>query len=421
MATTAARQVGQPLPPAKDGSFDSHAFSAAATFELLGFRPFRNLSAPEEPPVGGDVGRAVGIGSPCDFMQLRNDASADLKPPNPPPNPPPDGRSDAQALLAFWNVLLLADDPPKPPPKPPPPKPPPPKPPEGEADGRVVGTFTPCWRRQLRYALKPDEDELPAAVLADVAPQPATSSAASPRAAATHTTRPPRLPKRTRTCIFFTSAAPPAAGPDSLPSVDERAQLDSAMVHRTVERRLSANCGLSGLRHRNAPTLNWLAKCARLGTGKGVRADRLSRLAGGGLAHRRGLLGPAIGARRLRTSRVAARRSALCRFGAAGRAFGRRPIRPVCRAFLRGWHAARAVPAVGPVEPGALEDDADRREDLAELATTGTANSQRVVGKPLHDLGPVSALGAGVLVRRHNSSLCGVSTRRGQLLNGSNG
>ncbi|MCH7721438.1 MAG: hypothetical protein IH988_10720, partial [Planctomycetes bacterium] len=37
------------------------------------------------------------------------------------------------------------------------------------------------------------------------------------------------------------------------------------------------------------------------------------------------------------------------------------------------------------------------------------------------DLGPVSALGAGVLVRRHDSSLCGVSTRRGQLPNVSNG
>jgi hypothetical protein len=218
------RQVRQPLPPPNDGSFDSHAFSAAATLELLGFKPFRNLSAPEEPPVGGDVGRVVGIGSPCDFMQLRNDANALEKPlnPPPPPNPPPDGRSDAQALLAFSKVLLLPDEPPNPPPKPPPPKPPP-----GAPDGRVVGTFTPCWRRQLRYALKPDEDELPVAELPDVAPQPATSSAASPKAAATHTIRPPQLPgRRTRTCIFFTSAAPPAAGQDSLPPVDGRAQLD---------------------------------------------------------------------------------------------------------------------------------------------------------------------------------------------------
>src|SRR5262249_43764054 len=138
-------------------------------------------------------------------------------------------------------------------------------------------------------------------------------------------------------------------------------------------------------------------------------------------ADRRGLLVPAGRAVRLGASRVAARRPALRRVGAGRRAFGRRPAGAVRRAFLGGWHAARAVPAVGAVEPGALEDDADRREDLAELATTGTAYSQRVVGKPLHDLGPVSALGAGVLVRRHDSSLCGVSTRRGQLLNGSNG
>jgi hypothetical protein len=196
------RQVRQPLPPPpNEGNFDSHAFSAAATLELLGFKPFRNLSAPEEPPVGGDVGLVVGIGSPCDFMQLRNDANALEKPlnPPPPPNPPPDGRSDAQALLAFSNVLLLPDEPPNPPPPNPPP---PPKPPPGAPDGRVVGTFTPCCRRQLRYALKPDEDELPAAELPDVAPQPATTSAASPKAAATHTIRPPRLPgRRTRTCI----------------------------------------------------------------------------------------------------------------------------------------------------------------------------------------------------------------------------
>jgi hypothetical protein len=132
------RQVRQPLPPANEGSFDSHAFSAAATLELLGFKPFRNLSAGEEPAAGGDVGRVVGIGSPCDDMQLRNDANAVAKPPKP-PNPPPDGRSDAQALLAFSNVLLLPDEPPNPPPKPPPPKPP-----EGGRDGRVVGTLTPC-------------------------------------------------------------------------------------------------------------------------------------------------------------------------------------------------------------------------------------------------------------------------------------
>jgi hypothetical protein len=168
--------------------------------ELLGFKPFRNLSAGEEPAAGGDDGRLVGIGSPCDDMQLRNDFSAVAKPLNPPPppnppNPPPEGRSDAQALLAFSNVLL-PDEPPNPPPNPPPPKPP-----GGGPDGRVVGTFTPCWRRQLRYAPKPDEDELPAAELPDVAPQPATSSTASPKAPATHAKRPPRLPSGTRTCI----------------------------------------------------------------------------------------------------------------------------------------------------------------------------------------------------------------------------
>jgi hypothetical protein len=122
-----------------DGSLDSHAFNAAATLGLLGLNPFSTRSIGGDPAAGGEVGRVVGMASPCDDMQLRNASKAVAKPP---PNPwpkPPDGRSDAQASAACWNAAL------------PLPKPAPPNPPGlGAALGGALGTLTPCSRRQLR-------------------------------------------------------------------------------------------------------------------------------------------------------------------------------------------------------------------------------------------------------------------------------
>jgi cellulose synthase/poly-beta-1,6-N-acetylglucosamine synthase-like glycosyltransferase len=77
------------------------------------------------------------------------------------------------------------------------------------------------------------------------------------------------------------------------------------------------------------------------------------------------------------------------------------------RPLRRGQGGLGGLTAVGPVEAGALEDDADGREDLAKLATARRADGQGVIGELLHDLEPLCAIGAGVLVRRHGSSLCG--------------
>ena len=109
---------------------DSHAFRAAATFGLLGFRPFRKRSAPGDGVgVGGAVGLVVGMASPWSDMQLRKASNAWPKPPR--PNPPA-GRSDAHASRAFCIVgfgVPLGNA-------------------VGRAVGRAVGTVTPCCRRQ---------------------------------------------------------------------------------------------------------------------------------------------------------------------------------------------------------------------------------------------------------------------------------
>jgi hypothetical protein len=180
-----AQTATRPVPAtaqrfAKEGSLDSQALNAAATLELSGFRPFRNRSAREEPDAGGDVGRVVGIGSPWSDMQLRKALMAVANPLKPPPGkPPPEpklGRSEAHACAAFWKVLVPDEEPEPPnPPKPP-----------GAPEGDEVGTFTPCCRRQERYAVKlgADElDELDELGLPDAVPQAAISIAARPATA----------------------------------------------------------------------------------------------------------------------------------------------------------------------------------------------------------------------------------------------
>jgi len=119
---------------------DWQDFSAEAILGSLGFSPFRKRPARGAPLAGGLVGggdgRAVGMVSPCDAMQVRNAWNA--APNRPPPNPnPPAGRNDAHACRAF-SIAALGE----------------PKPPLGRAVGRtlglVAGTLTPCWRRQVR-------------------------------------------------------------------------------------------------------------------------------------------------------------------------------------------------------------------------------------------------------------------------------
>src|SRR5215813_2545101 len=87
----------------------------------------------------------------------------------------------------------------------------------------------------------------------------------------------------------------------------------------------------------------------------------------------------------------------------------------------RGCSPLAVRPAVGPVEARPLEHNSDWREHLAQPAAARAAYRQRVVAETLHDLKLVSALGAGVLVRRHGPSKQSVSTRSSQLLNRSNG
>jgi hypothetical protein len=82
---------------------------------------------------------------------------------------------------------------------------------------------------------------------------------------------------------------------------------------------------------------------------------------------------------------------------------GRRPPgTPLRRATRRGrGRTRRAPPTVGAVKTRALEDDADRGIDLAQLALAGGADGQGVVGELLDRLERLAALGALVLVRRH--------------------
>src|ERR1700722_2780196 len=150
---------------------------------------------------------------------------------------------------------------------------------------------------------------------------------------------------------------------------------------------------------------------ARSGTRSMYRPGRIRERAalarGGraGLLVRAGVLVRAAGRARVSRLRAAARVAGRARRAVrAGRALpgGTGPVGA-------GRHGARALTAVGPVEAGALVDDADRGEDLTEVAAAGAADCQRIIGEPLHDLGLVSAIGAGVLVRRHVSSLCGLA------------
>src|SRR5487761_1096668 len=60
--------------------------------------------------------------------------------------------------------------------------------------------------------------------------------------------------------------------------------------------------------------------------------------------------------------------------------------------------------AVRSVKTGALEHDADRREDLAQASAAGREFGQRVIGEPLYLLDLLRTRGARVLVRRHGHS-----------------
>src|SRR5262245_43275032 len=62
---------------------------------------------------------------------------------------------------------------------------------------------------------------------------------------------------------------------------------------------------------------------------------------------------------------------------------------------LRGLAGGRgAAAAVGAVETAALEHDADRVEELAQLARALRADAQRLIGEGLNDVEAVVTLGA---------------------------
>src|SRR5690606_5777869 len=99
---------------------------------------------------------------------------------------------------------------------------------------------------------------------------------------------------------------------------------------------------------------------------------------------------------------------------AVGRRGARVALAPVrARRARRGGRAVRRA-AVRAVEAGALEDDADRREDLAQPSLAARALGQRVVGELLHHLELLGAGGTGVLVGGHALLLNG-SHRLGTL------
>ena len=84
---------------------------------------------------------------------------------------------------------------------------------------------------------------------------------------------------------------------------------------------------------------------------------------------------------------------------ARGRGAGRDLL--LAGVLLARVRAGSARPAVGAVEPAALEHDPHRGEHLAQPTGALGAVGQRRVGERLHGLEPVSAGGAGVLVGRH--------------------
>jgi hypothetical protein len=151
-------------------------------------RPFRKRSALGDAPgegvaVGRAVGRVVGIVTPCDDMQLRNALKAASKAAPPAPKPRPLGRSDAQAVMALRTAALTLGKP------------------LGRPVGRAVGwavgravgragSLTPCWLRQLRYALKLAVDGLAEldALAEPEEPHPAASSPTAQHAEATNKT-----------------------------------------------------------------------------------------------------------------------------------------------------------------------------------------------------------------------------------------
>src|SRR5579875_1134021 len=99
------------------------------------------------------------------------------------------------------------------------------------------------------------------------------------------------------------------------------------------------------------------------------------------------LLALALAAAALLAVRAGAGRALLVRGRAVARAVGLgRAL--VVFVLVRGLVAAgdRTVAAVGAVEAGALEHDADRREDLAQRAAASRADGQWVVTEPLHHL-----------------------------------
>src|SRR5581483_6722222 len=102
-----------------------------------------------------------------------------------------------------------------------------------------------------------------------------------------------------------------------------------------------------------------------------------------------------------RTSRdLAVRlRGAPIRLGRRRGGVGRRRRGEVLVGHLVG--AALPPAVVGLVEPAALEDDAHRREDLAELAAAVRALGQRLVGERLDRFQVLATAVAAVLVGGH--------------------
>ena len=138
------------------------------------------------------------------------------------------------------------------------------------------------------------------------------------------------------------------------------------------------------------------------------------RLRTGGAVSRRRRRSPTTSRTRSRTlfggARAAGRAGAV-RAGRARRSpwwscsTSRSPSRSPTTSPRPALGARGAAARVGAVEPGALEHDADRAEQLADAALALGALGEGVVGERLVHLEPVVAGGAGVGVRRHGGLL----------------
>ncbi len=161
----------------------------------------------------------------------------------------------------------------------------------------------------------------------------------------------------------------------------------TTIASRPNARRTGTDAGalLAAARRPRRSTSRWSQSCSRWSQS----CSRWSRSArAGARAARAG-----VGARTRTGTRI---RTSACGGGIRFRTRAHGLLGPAALALGRGPRAR-----VGPVEPGALEDDPHGGEQFSQPAVALRALRERGVREGLHHLELVAAGGAGVLVRGH--------------------